>query len=244
MESEILKPDKRWIAFFTVKISAICLCLALLFYNSLTGFLFALPYAPILWKCERISYRERIKRKIKENFKDFLSLLSGNLGAGYSLENSFCQSVEEYKNSFDDSVITYELEKIVKGLNYNKRLEDMLIDFANRVKIKEIKEFATLIVVSKSYGGNIIKLVRQTSDNYRENFMTELEIQTMTASKKFESRIMLFAPVMIILFMRFTNGEYMGVLYDTVFGNALMTVCLALLMAAFRVTNKIIQIEV
>ncbi len=244
MESKILVPDKRWVAFSAAKITAICLCMALLFYNSLIGFFFAMPYVPILWKCEKRNYRDSTKRKIKENFKDFLSLLSGNLGAGYSLENSFCQSVEEYKNSFNDSVIIYELEKIEKGLNYNKRLEDMLTDFGNRVKIKEIKEFAALIVIAKIYGGNIIKLVKQTSDNYRDNFMTELEIQTMTASKKFESRIMLVAPVMIIVFMRFTNEEYMAVLYDTMFGNIVMTVCLALLMVAFMVTNKIIQIEV
>lgn len=244
MESKLFIPDIKWRITSVLKIMFTCIGLAFVFYDSLTGCIFVLPVVPLFWICEKRNFIEDRRRSIKEDFKDFLMLLSGNLGAGYSLENSFCHSCQEYRSGYKDSLLFGELQHIVKGLEYNKRLEDMLIEFGEKTRIKEIEDFAELIVTAKIYGGNIIKLIKQTADNYRENSMTELEINTMIASKKMESRVMLLAPVLIVVYMRLTNGEYMNVLYETGFGGVVMTICMYLLILAFVITNKIIKIGV
>lgn len=244
MESRIYVFDIRKRLNSILKIALISLFFSLVFYDSLMGMIFFMPFVPFLLKYEKENFFHQIKKKIKEEFKDFLLLLSGNLGAGYSLEKSFCQSYEEYQKNYKEEYLTKGLRDIVIGLGYNQRLEDMLLRFGNRTRVKEIEEFAELLVTAKIYGGNIIKLIKSTSDNYRENYVTELEIQTMIASKKLEARIMLMAPILIVLFMRVTNGTYMDVLYNTDFGTLVMTVCMYLLVATFFITNKIMEIGV
>ncbi len=245
MEYKLYIPDIKWKILCGFKILIIVGILSYIFFDSLLGFLLVTPMIPIFWFREKKDFVEKRRFKVKENFKDFIALLSGNLGAGYSLENSFSYAYEEYQKAYkNESVIKDELVNIINGIRCNKRLEDMLMEFGARCGIKEIEDFAELIVTAKIYGGNIIKLIKQTTANYKENCMTEMEIQTMISAKKLESKIMILAPLIIVLYMRLTNGNYMMVLYETLWGRVVMTICMWVVIIAGLLINKIMKIEV
>ena len=66
----------------------------------------------------------------------------------------------------------------------------------------------------------------------------------MIASKKLEFDIMCAVPFVIILYMKLTFGEFLSVLYGNAVGMIIMTVCLCVYLAAYRIGRKIIRIEV
>ena len=55
---------------------------------------------------------------------------------------------------------------------------------------------------------------------------------------------MCVVPLGMMLYMRFSFFEFLSVLYGNTLGVLVMTVCLAVYIAAYRIGKKIIQIEV
>ena len=66
----------------------------------------------------------------------------------------------------------------------------------------------------------------------------------MLAAKKLEFDIMCVIPLGIILYMKLTFREFIGMLYGSLTGAAVMSLCLLLYLAAYRLGKKIIKIEV
>lgn len=213
-----------------------------LFYNSWFGMLVSVPVIPIMWsrnKQERI----RINRKhIKEEFREMMVMVSGNLNAGYSLENSFLQVSKT--NPAEWKFMDRELERIENGLSYSKRIETLLLDMGKRWEVTEIVNFARLIEVAKQYGGNIPMLIRQMTTNFADVQEAEMEIQTVIAAKRMEGTIMLLVPFGILLMLRLINPTYIQVIYESIAGRIWMTICLTVIILCRFWIEKIVRIEV
>lgn len=173
-----------------------------------------------------------------------MAFVSSNLGAGYSLENSFERALDECDGAYGDMLISDELRRIVNGRGCGKRLEDMLMDFGDSTEVEDIRNLSELIVMTKIYGGNLIGVIKMAAMNYRQNLLMEQELLTTISSKKLEGRIMLAAPFFIVVYMRLTNGQYMDMLYSTTLGRIVMTIGLLIIMVAWMLTDKIVRIEV
>ena len=98
--------------------------------------------------------------------------------------------------------------------------------------------------LEKKSGGDSIAIIRNSVRLISERIDTEKEIRTMIASQKLEFDIMCAVPFAIILYMKMTFGEFLGTLYGNKVGICVMTICLLLYAAAYRLGRKIIRIEV
>ena len=63
-------------------------------------------------------------------------------------------------------------------------------------------------------------------------------------TKKYEQRIMDIVPLIMILYVNFTSGNMMSVMYNTLIGKLIMTICLLLYTVAFIIGEKITNISV
>ena len=77
-----------------------------------------------------------------------------------------------------------------------------------------------------------------------EKMEVENEIDTLLSAKKLEFRIMCVIPMGIILYMKLAFPEFMQVLYGNLFGGAVMSMCLGIYLAAWRIGKAIVEIEV
>lgn len=213
-----------------------------LFYDAWWGCWMVVILAPAVYKVTKNLCIERRKRQLKKEFCDVMTLVSGNLHAGYSFENALIQVQRSNGTSFP--LMNQELMVLIHGITCKKRVEAMLKDLAGRSGIDEIMEFANRMETAKRYGGNIPYLIRQLTTNMLDVELVETELQTTVAAKRLEGRIMLIVPFGILAFMKITNPEYMCVLYDTIAGHVLMTgILLAVGICAWWI-EKIIRIEV
>ena len=122
--------------------------------------------------------------------------------------------------------------------------EQVLKDFARHVAQEDVQHFADVFVTAKRTGGDSIAILKSSIRTISDKIEVERQIQTMLASKKLEFQIMCVVPLGMMLYMRFSFFEFLSVLYGNTLGVLVMTVCLAVYIAAYRIGKKIIQIEV
>ena len=70
------------------------------------------------------------------------------------------------------------------------------------------------------------------------------EIRTLTASRRFEQKIMNGMPVLIVLYIDATSPGFFDGMYTTMAGRAVMTGCLAVYLLSYWLSGKILDIRI
>jgi tight adherence protein B len=191
---------------------------------------------------------EKRKRDLTVQFKDMLYSLSSSLSAGRSVESALKESLNDLRIVYPDenAYIILETAYIVRGLEMNETVEDMFEQFAERAHIEDIENFTDIFRTCKRTGGDIVQVIRSTSQTIGEKIEIQQEIATMISGKKFEFKALMVMPVFLILILTYTAGDYMAPVFDAsrVVGPAVMTVAIALFGIAYFVGTKIMKIDV
>lgn len=208
-------------------------------------FLAAIPLA-VFWP---VFFKRELKRRrletLRIQFKDAILCVSSCLTAGYSVENAFAAALSEVERLYGkDSMIFGELRQIIHKTKLNQSFEEALENFAERSGIEDIRQFADVFLAARRSGGELMRIIAGTADIIGEKLRLQEEIITMTAAKKFEQKLMSGVPVLITLYIELTSPGFFQVLYETLIGRALMTVCLAVYLTACYTAWKILEIEV
>lgn len=240
----LYRPTAKWCMAEAVKVSAICIAVAWIFYNRLCVAPLLFPLGLYIWRRDQDVYEGKIRDRLRGEFKEFIVILSGDLRAGYSLEQAIIKTWEELIGNADFSFISQELTIVVNGLRLNQSPEELLGAMGRRCEEAVIKDFAGLIVAAKRYGGNINALIDKTRRKLNDKLTVEGEIKTLVSAKRLEGQIMVAMPFVIMVYMRLTNGVYIEQLYNTAWGLILLTLALAVIMVCGGVIGRITRIEV
>ena len=215
------------------------------FYRSIIMFFLLSPVVVFYIKNKKESLCRKRKTRLSMQFKDMLHSVSGSLQAGYSLENAF---FEAYKDMTEyhgfESIIAKELYVIRSGIRNNQVLEELIEDLAERSGIEDIYDFAGVLRIGKSSGGNLNAVIENSIAVIEEKISVKQEIVTLISAKKLESSIMCIIPFFIIFYVDITSRGYFDAMYHSMAGRIIMTICLVVYLAAYRMSQKITEIEV
>ena len=185
------------------------------------------------------------KEEFREQFRESIQTLSAILKVGYSVENATRETWKEICPIYKKKTrIIKEYETMVHQLDLNMTAEEVMKQFADRVKEEDVENFVTVFGAAKRLGGDSIAIIRHAADAIGEKMEVEREIQVMLTSKKLEFKIMCVIPFVIILYMRSAFPEFMAVLYGNLAGTLFMTICLMVYLTAYQLGKKMTQIEV
>lgn len=198
-------------------------------------------------KIQRKILLSKRKEKLSLQFKEAIASLSSSLAAGRSIENSFREVVNDLKLLYPDpnTYIIKEFEIINRRVENGETIERAIEDFAIRSDIEDVINFADVFLTCKRTGGNLVEVIRRTSDVISEKIEIQQEVQVMIAQKKFESRILAVAPIGMIVLLKYSAADYLEPMYvwpGT--GPLVMTVCLAILVFSFWLSQKIMNVKV
>ena len=126
----------------------------------------------------------------------------------------------------------------------NQPVEQVMNDLAARVSQEDVENFVTVFAAAKRTGGDSIAILKSAVRDISDKIEAEKEIQTLLASKKLEFQVMCIIPFGILFYMRMAFPDFMKVLYGNLGGAALMTGCLLIYAAAYRMGEKLVDIEV
>ena len=143
-----------------------------------------------------------------------------------------------------ESMIYQEFYKIVQGITNGIGIEVLMRRFAERMKLAEIWEFADIFAIAKRSGGNLTEIIYETAAIISEKIDVEKEIQVLLAAKRLEQNIMSVIPFAIILYVSAASSGYFDVLYETIAGRTVMSICLAVYAAAYIMGVKITEVKI
>ncbi len=218
---------------------------AWLFYDSfLAGFLFA-PFFFFFAKAVSMAKKRKYSEMLTEGFLRALSSVSSSVAAGISPENAFVLAESDMEDLYGrKSAIVKELAMINSCTVMGQRLENALNDFARRSQIGEIYDFSVVFSVAKKNGSDISKVISSCTQMMEDRRQAENEARVLIRAKQYEQRVMCAMPPGILAYLRFSSGNFMGVLYHNPLGIAVMTGCLAVYILAIWLSEKIGDVKV
>lgn len=216
-----------------------------LFYDSWLSVFLIIPGVCLYlvqWQKEQCHKKEL---EFREQFRTGIQAMASAMNVGYSVENAVREAARDMKPLFcKECRIQKEFNRMIHQLDMNRTAEQVLSEFAGRVDQEDVDSFVTVFITAKRTGGDSITIIRNAVRDIGEKIEVEKEIQTFLAAKKLEFKVMCVIPFGIILYMRLAFPEFMGVLYGNLLGVVLMSVCLGIYAAAYKIGRDLVDIEV
>lgn len=239
-----LTPEHAVLMYGQIGIQAICM--VVIFYRSVIGIPILIPYFILELRRRKVQLQKRRMEKLNQDFKDVMLLIANGLSIGYSLENAIIVARKEFPllNQGGGEDMNYELENMCRKLELNMTVELILIDFANRCMLEDVKSFADVVIIAKEHGGNLVKIIQKTINSIISRNQVKEEIATLVAAKRLEQTIMSYMPMGIVLYLSVTNPAYTTPLYHNILGTLVVSVAIALTQVATTWAMKVIEIEV
>lgn len=204
-----------------------------------------LPAGCLNLRYERERLRDRRRQELASQFKESMVVLASTLSAGYSMENALMVSRTELAALYgEEGLIVKEFSYMIQQVRMNRSIESVLMEFADRVELEDIRNFAEIFMVAKRSGGDLSGIMRHTAEVIRDKMQVKEEIRTMTASRQLEQKVMNLIPFFLVFYVEGASPGFFGQMYGTWPGRILMSLCMLVYLAAILLAEKILDIEV
>ena len=189
---------------------------------------------------------EKRKNQLTLQFKDMLYSLASALSVGKSVETGIQDALKDLRVIYPDpqTDILVEMEYILRGISMNSTVESMFSQFAERAHLEDVENFVDIFVTCKRTGGDLMEVMRSTSHTIGEKIEVKQEIETTISGKKYEFRFMMVLPVIMVLFLTMTSGDYMEPVFTEAAGRMAMTGAIVIFGISYLVGSKIMKINV
>lgn len=220
--------------------------LTYIFYRSLWIWLLLAPLSLFFPRYRKKQLIHQQKQELLLQFKEALYVIAASLTAGKSVEMAFRSALADLRILYIDpeTPIIKELEIIIRKMELNGTIEEALINFAKRCHLEDVRSFTDVFVTCKRRGGNMVEVIKNTSNTVADKIRTREEIETLITEKKFEQKVLNAMPVVMVFILKSSSPEFMEPVYTTVMGRVGMTLAVALFVLAYVASDKIMKIEV
>jgi tight adherence protein B len=225
--------------------SIVVITLGILFYRNITGVIILSPIIYIYRNNKIKKLANDRKWRINLEFKDGILALAAALEAGYSAENAFTEAWKDLSQIYsENSIILQEFAYIINQFKMNITVEKALCDFAERTGVEDILSFSEVFNTAKRTGGDLIRVIKLTSNIICDKIDVKREIITLITAKRLEANIMKVIPLFILIYLSVTSPDFLTPLYFNLAGALIMTMFLGCYLGAFLIIDKIVAIEV
>ena len=187
---------------------------------------------------------EKRTKELNHQFRDMLDGLTTSLGAGNNIPDSFSNVYQDLRVQYEEGeYILQELKTIISGMHNGIAIEDLLYDFGKRSGNTDIMSFADVFKVSYRKGGNIGDIIRDTHEVLSEKMEIREEIETMVASNKNDTLMMVAMPIFMVGFIKMGSPDF-AINFATVTGVISTTIAVGCFVGAYKLSANLLDIEI
>lgn len=236
---------KETVDYYMKCISAFMVVGVIFYGNIIVSVVFSLLSVPLKRFYEAYRLRQ-ISERLRYSFRDLLYALDASISSGRQMAEALLEAEGSLSLIYDDSEpIMQELSLMINAIKESHANEEELLkDFAYRSRIAEIISFAETYSICRSTGADVKQVILNTTQILVNRLNVSREIQTLTAQKRVEGKIISLMPLVIIVFLNLMSPGYLDKLYHTGIGMLIMTLALAITAAAYYVMGRIMDIEI
>ncbi|MBK5263261.1 MAG: hypothetical protein JJE17_11955 [Peptostreptococcaceae bacterium] len=235
-------PDKKEkLKYYSISLSAVFV-ISYVFYDNMGFSILLSPIFAFMMKKHYIYYlNNKRKEFLKNQFVELLQSLSASISAGRQMGEALEEGLSVIRSSYSSNTpLVIELEFMVKSIKESREEEEQLLkNFAKRVKVTDVSSFVEVYAICKETGGDMEKAIVKTSQIIMEKMNIEKEMRVLSAQKKFEGKLISIMPILVIIFLRMTSPSYLEPLYCTLAGKIIMSLSVIGMGYAYYLTEKI-----
>ena len=216
-----------------------------MFYGSFKAGIIILPLVIPIYRQYSTKYKDRAKAEFEHQYKEMLVALKDGIVTGYSVENGLKESYREMVNIYGyDGLICSELRLMTSRLKFNTPIEMVFKDFAERTDLESAHMFYNTFSIAQKSGGNMNNVIKRVIENIVLKESVKEEINVAINDKKLEQRIMTVIPLLLIGYISMASPGFLDIMYKSIMGNIVMTVCLIVYLLAYLWSEKIVKVSI
>ena len=219
---------------------------AFVFYRSVPLSAILAPLGLLYVPRRRASQAAKRRESLKRQFRDMLYSLSSSLQAGKTMEYALRDAREDLEVLYPDpgTAMIVEINIILRKAALSEPVEVALADLARRSGVEDIESFCGVVSTCRKTGGNLVEIVRNTTNILGDKLEIKNEIDVLLAQRNFERKILNVMPVFMVLALSMAAGDYIEPVFTTLAGRLVMTAAITLILLSWAVSARIMKIEV
>lgn len=186
----------------------------------------------------RIKKTRRVE-KFQKQLPDGLELMARALKAGHAFTSGMKLAADEF-----DDPLGPEFENTIDMINFGVSVPDALKKMASRIDCPELKYFVVSVILQKETGGNLAEIIENLAELIRKRFQLEDKVKTLAAEGKLSAIILIALPIFVVIFLRFSNPDYINTLVVDPIGRVVAGVCVLLMGIGVIIIKKMVNIKV
>lgn len=183
--------------------------------------------------------KKRRSDEFIEQLPDALSSISSSLRSGLNLVKSFQQVVKNQPQP-----LAQEFAQVLVEYRVGTDLNDSLDDLAKRIDRQDILLMNSAIKISRSVGGNLAETLETLSKTLREKSKVEGKIKALTSMGQAQGTLATFFPVFIGYVFYKIEPAAMGMMFTTVLGWICLAIMFVMILMAYFMIQKIVNVDV
>jgi tight adherence protein B len=179
------------------------------------------------------------RRSFLEQLPDVLTLISGALKAGYSLQQSVAAVGEDARPPASE-----EFRRAMAEIRLGATLDDALRDLARRVDMVDFDWTVMAIEIQREVGGDLAEILEIIASTIRERERLRRQIRALTAEGRLSAWVLGALPFGMAGFLMLRSPKYLEPLYTTSTGIFMVVGSAVMMMIGVIWMRKIVRIEV
>lgn len=235
---------------YIIRAIPICIGIFILMYISsrLIELSFLISILGLLYPKALVNNKLKRREQLLNNqFRDALNSIVSSLKAGLSINSALIKCADDLENLYSllkDKPMLNEFKKIKSDLNMGMPVDDVLIDFMNRIENDDVCDFVNSVIIVRQKGGNLVEVMDNVNRMIADKNEIKREIEILTVSKRMEADILTIVPIVVIVFLSIFSKSYISSLYDSFIGKIFIVIGLVCLVINYYISRKIVDIKI
>ncbi|AKL97816.1 type II secretion system F family protein [Endomicrobium proavitum] len=209
----------------------------ILLQNIIFGFIAAGLYVYFDWYL-RDKNAKKLAALIDKQVIEALTVIKNAVQSGQSLQTAMGTAGEELKEP-----IKSEFVKMSDNLALGVSFEKILTDAAANSPSKEFRLMIDTIKISKDTGSSLAGIFDRIIDATSQRVAIGAKVTALTAQGRMSGNVVSVIPFVVILMMYTIEPDMMASLFNTIAGNILLLIVVAMVLAGSFVIRKITEID-
>ncbi|MCB2187527.1 MAG: type II secretion system F family protein [Deltaproteobacteria bacterium] len=208
------------------------------------GTLHSSPWASLILGgvagCGPVWYVKRLRNKrlgaFEAQFPEAVDLMARALRAGHGFSTALQMVAQEMEDP-----VAEEFGRTFAAYSYGKSLDEALNEMVRRVGLKDLKFFATAVIMQRDTGGNLTEILDNIGYLVRERFRMMRQLKAISAQGRLSGTILSCLAPLLLVALWFISPHYLEMMLTHPKGKDLLMAGLGFQLLGMYVIRRMVR---
>ncbi|MBL4637225.1 MAG: type II secretion system F family protein [Kofleriaceae bacterium] len=179
------------------------------------------------------------REKISEQLAPWLTVLANSLKSSPNISDAIANSI-----GLVQAPLREEIDLLVKEVSLGEHLDRAMHKSSNRLQSPLYSSVMTTLLVARKSGGDLPKILEESSSTLREMERLEGVVRCKTAEGKSQTFVLALLPFVMVGALSKVDPDLIPGLWDSTSGQMVLAASLACWLSSVALARRIIQVDI